>query len=65
MFCLRHGWIPHDELYGIIDQSIDPSIGLHEPIGILEVSTLHPEVCIILISYSTDYFSMIGRYEFL
>jgi hypothetical protein len=27
------------ELYGIIDQSIDPDLGLYEPIGIPEEST--------------------------
>jgi hypothetical protein len=27
------------ELYGIIDQSIDPDLGLYEPISILEAST--------------------------
>ncbi len=65
MFCLGRGWTPDDELYGIADQSINPGLGLHEPVGIPEVSTLHPEVCIIPIFYSTDYFSMTGTYEFL
>jgi hypothetical protein len=27
------------ELYGIIDQSVDPDLGLYEPINILEAST--------------------------
>jgi hypothetical protein len=40
MFCLGRGWTPRDELYGIVDQPIDPDLGLHEPIGILELSTL-------------------------
>jgi hypothetical protein len=63
VFCLGHWWTPRDELYGIIDHSINPGLGLHEPIGIPELSTLDLEVCIIPIFYSTDYFSMIGRYE--
>jgi hypothetical protein len=65
MFCLGRGWTPRDKLYGIADQSIDPSLGLHEPIGILELSTLNPEMSMIPIIYSTDCFSVMGRYEFL
>jgi hypothetical protein len=65
MFCWGRGWTPRDELYGITDQSIDPGLGLHKPIGIPELSTLDPEVCIIPIFYNTDCFSMTGRYEFL
>jgi len=40
MFCLRRGLTPHDELYGLTYQLIDPDLGLYEPIGIHEVSTL-------------------------
>jgi hypothetical protein len=47
MFCLGRGWTPRDELYGITDQSIDPDLGLHEPIGIPELSTLDLEECMI------------------
>jgi len=47
MFCLGRGWTPRDELYGIVDQSIDLGFSLHEPIGILELSTLDPKVCMI------------------
>jgi hypothetical protein len=65
MFCSGHGWTPRDELYGIADQSIDPDLGLHEPIGILELSTFNPEVCMIPIIYNIDCFSVTGRYEFL
>jgi len=65
MFCLGHGWTPRDELYGITDQSIDPGRGLHEPIGILELSTVDLEVCIIPIFYSIDCFSVMRRYEFM
>jgi hypothetical protein len=52
MFCLGHGWTPRDGLYGITDQSIDLGLGLHEPISILELSTLDPEMCTIHISES-------------
>jgi hypothetical protein len=65
MFCLGRAWTPRDELYGIAQQSIDLGLGLHELIGIPEVSTFHPEVCIIPSFYSTNCFSMTGRYEFL
>jgi hypothetical protein len=44
MFCLGRGWTPHDELYDIADQLINPGFGLHEPIGIPELSTLDLEV---------------------
>ncbi len=65
MFCLGRGWTPHDKLYGIADQSIDSGFGLHEPSGILKLSTLDPKVCMIPIIYSTNYFFMTGIYEFL
>jgi len=65
MFCLGCGWTPRDELYGIIDQPIDPDLGLHKPIGILELSTLDRRVWTIPIVYGTDCFSMTGRYKFL
>jgi len=65
MFCSGRGWTPRDELYGIADQSIDLDLGLHELIGIPKLSTLNLEVCMIPIFYSTDCFSMTGRYEFL
>jgi hypothetical protein len=44
MFCLGRGWTPRDELYSIVDHSIDPDLGLHEPIGIPELSTVDLEV---------------------
>jgi hypothetical protein len=65
MFCSGHGWTPRDKLYGIANQSIHPDLGLHKLIGIPELLTLDPEVCMIPIFYSTDCFSMTGRYEFL
>jgi hypothetical protein len=65
MFCLGHGWTPHDELYGIADQLIDPGFGLHEPIGILELSTLDLEVCMIPIVYNTNCFFVTRRHKFL
>jgi len=65
MFCLGHGWTPCDKLYGIVDQSIDLDLGLHEPTSIPESSTFDLEVCIISIFYSIDCFFMTGRYEFL
>jgi hypothetical protein len=34
-------------MYGIVDQLIDPDLGLHEPIGIPELSTFDLEVCMI------------------
>jgi len=52
-------------LYGIVDQPIDPDLGLHEPIGILELSTLDRGVWMIPIVYDTDCFSVTGRYKFL
>jgi hypothetical protein len=47
MFCLGCGWTPRDELNVITDQSIDPDLGMHKPIGILELSTLDLEMCMI------------------
>jgi hypothetical protein len=38
------GWTPRDKLYGIANQSIDPDLGLHEPIGIPELSTFNAKV---------------------
>jgi hypothetical protein len=64
MFCLGCGWTPLDELYGIEDQSIDSSLGLHEPIGIPELSTLDPEVCMIPFVYIIDCFYVTRRYKF-
>jgi len=43
MFCSGRGWTPRDGLYGIVDHSIDPDLGLHGPIGILELFTLNPK----------------------
>ncbi len=63
MFYLGHEWTPHDELYDIADQLIDPNFGLHQSIGILELSTFDLEVWMIPIVYSIDYFSMTGRYK--
>ncbi len=65
MFYLGRRWTPRDVLYGIVDQLIDPGLGLHEPIGIPELSTVDPEVCMIPFIYSTNCFSMTGRYKFL
>jgi hypothetical protein len=41
VFCFRRWWTPRDELYGIANQWINPGLGLHEPIGILELFTLN------------------------
>jgi hypothetical protein len=38
-FIVGFGWTPRDELYDIANQWIDPDLGLHEPIGIPELST--------------------------
>jgi len=65
MFFLGRGWTPHDELYGIVDQSIDPGLGLHEPIGIPELSTFDPKVCMIPIVYNTDCFFVAMRHKFV
>jgi hypothetical protein len=65
MFCLGCGWTPRDELYGIIDQLIDPGLGLHEPIGILELSTFDSKVCMIPIVHNTNYFFGTRRHKFL
>jgi hypothetical protein len=43
VFCFGRWWTPRDELYGIVDRSIDPSLGLREPIGIPELFTLNPK----------------------
>ncbi len=56
MFYLGRSWTPRDVLYGIVDQLIDPGLGLHEPIGIPELSTLDPEVCMIPFIYNTNCF---------
>ncbi len=64
MFCLGCEWTPRDELYGIVDQLIDPSLGLHEPIGIPALSTLDLEVCMIPLVYNTNYYSTTRRYKF-
>jgi hypothetical protein len=58
------GWTSRDELYGIADQSIDPGLGLHEPIGIPELSTFDPKVRTIPIVCSINCFSMTGRSKF-
>jgi hypothetical protein len=55
------GWTPRDELYGIIDQSIDPGFSVHEPIGIPELSTFDLQVCMIPIIYNIDWFSFDGE----
>ncbi len=57
------GWIACDELYGIANQLIDPGLGLHEPIGIPELSTFDLEVCMIFIVYKS--FSVTRLYKFL
>jgi hypothetical protein len=58
-----HGWTPRDKLYGIVDQLIDPSLGLHEPIGIPKLSTFDLQLCMIL-TISNSFF-VIGLYKFL
>jgi len=55
MFCLRRGWTPRDELYDITDQLIHPDLGLYEPIGILEVSTLDFQMCMIPSCYRLEH----------
>jgi hypothetical protein len=64
-FVVRCRWTPRDELYGIVDQSIDPGLALHEPIGIPELSTLNLKMCMIPIVYSTDCFYVPRRHKFL
>jgi hypothetical protein len=61
MFCSGCGWTLRDGLYGIAYRSIDSGLGLHGPIGILELSTLDPEVRTIPIVCSIDCFFVIGR----
>jgi hypothetical protein len=63
MFCLGHEWTLRDKLYGIADRSIDFGFDLHEPIAISELSTFDSKVRMIPFVYSTDCFSMIGRYK--
>ncbi len=65
MFCSGCGWTPRDELYGIADQSIDPGLGLHGPIGIPKLSTFDLKVCMIRIIYSTYSFSVTRRHKLL
>jgi hypothetical protein len=59
------GWTPRDELYGVVDQSIDVGLGLHEPISNPELSTFDLQVCMIPIVYSTDWFSFDGEIQIL
>ncbi len=56
-------WTPCDELYGIVDKSIDPGLSLHEPIGIPKLFTFDLEVCMILTIYKS--FSVTELYKFL
>jgi hypothetical protein len=58
-----HGWTPCDELYGIADQLIAPGLGLHEQIGIPELSTFDARLCMIL-TVSNNFF-VTGLYKFL
>lgn len=58
-------WTPRDKLYGIANRSIDFGSGLHEPIAIFELFTFDLKVRMISFVYSTDCFSMIGRYKSL
>jgi hypothetical protein len=62
-FIVGRGWTPRDELYGIADQLIDPGLGLHGPIGILELSTFDLRLCMIIFAYSSP--SVTGLYKFL
>jgi len=64
-FYVGRGWTPRDELYGIVDQSIDPDLSLHEPIDISELSTFDVKVCMIHIAYNTDCFSFDGKIQIL
>jgi hypothetical protein len=57
------GWTPRDELYGIANQLIDAGLGLHEPIGIPELSTFNAQLCMIL-TISSNFF-LTGLYKFL
>jgi len=65
VFCLGRWWTPRDRLYGIADQSIDPGLGLHGPIGILELSTFDLQVYMIRIVYNTYSFSMTRKHKLL
>jgi hypothetical protein len=47
MFCLGRGSTPRNELYGIIDRSIDPDLGMYKLIGMHKVSTLDLQMCMI------------------
>ncbi len=58
-----HGWTPRDELYGIADQLIAPGLGLHEQIGIPELSTFDAQLCMIF-TVSNSFF-VTGLYKFL
>jgi len=65
VFCLGRWWTPRDGLYGIADQSIDPDLGLHRPMGIPELFTFNLKVCMIRIVYSTYSFFVTRRHKFL
>jgi hypothetical protein len=65
VFCLGRWWTPRDGLYGIADQSIDPGLGLHGPIGIPELSTFDLKVCMIRIVYNIYSFSVTRRHKLL
>jgi hypothetical protein len=65
VFCLGRWLTPRDELNDIVDQSIDPDLGLHGPIGIPKLSTFDPQVCMIRIVYSTYSFSVTRRHKLL
>jgi hypothetical protein len=65
VFCLGRWWTPRDGLYGIADQSIDSSFGLHGPIGIPELSTFDLQVCMIRIVYITYSFFVTRKHKFL
>jgi len=65
MFYSGRGWTPRDELYSIVDQSINSDFGLHKPIGIPELSTFDLQVCMICIVYNIYSFSMTGRHKLL
>jgi hypothetical protein len=58
IFCVGRGWTSRDELYGIIDESIDPDLSLYEPIGIPETSTFDLQVCMILSCHRLEHGSL-------
>jgi hypothetical protein len=52
-------------LYGIANPSIDPGLGLHRPIAILELSTFDLKLCMIRIIYNIYSFFVTRRCKLL